>query len=107
MSHDFSPQPIGSRTVPPDPSITSAIGRHHTLPTAVTDLVDNSIDAGATQVLVRFLLRGVHPVGLMVIDDAEGMDSAAIDVAMTYAKKRAYGGSANSAISGSDSRRPR
>lgn len=86
------PQPIGSKIVPPDPSITSAIGRHHTLATAVADLVDNSIDFGATHVLVRFVMHGARPVGLQVIDNASGMDSAAIDDAMTYAKKREYKG---------------
>lgn len=86
------PQPVGSKIVPPDPSITSAIGRHHTLATAVADLVDNSIDFGATHVLVRFLMQGARPVGLQVIDNASGMDSAAIDDAMTYAKKREYQG---------------
>jgi hypothetical protein len=87
-----APQPVGSKIVPPDPSITSAIGRHHTLATAVADLVDNSIDFGATHILVRFLMKGARPVGLQVIDDASGMDSAAIDDAMTYAKKREYKG---------------
>jgi hypothetical protein len=84
------PEPVGSRVIPPDPSITSAIGRHHTLVTAVADLVDNSIDAGAKNVLVRFLMHGERPVGLHVIDDASGMDSVGIDDAMTYAKKREY-----------------
>ncbi|MEV0950872.1 ATP-binding protein [Promicromonospora sp. NPDC050249] len=87
-----APQPVGSRVVAPDPSITSAIGRHHTLVTAVADLVDNSIDAGATNVLVRFLVHGARPVGLRVVDDASGMDSSDIDHAMTYARKRDYDG---------------
>lgn len=87
-----TPQPVGSRVVPPDPSITSAIGRHHTLVTAVADLVDNSIDAGATSILIRFRMDGARPVGLQVIDNASGMDSAGIDDAMTYAKKREYRG---------------
>ena len=37
MGADPAPQPIASRVVPPDPSITSAIGRHHTLESAVAD----------------------------------------------------------------------
>lgn len=89
-----SMEPIASRTVPPDPSITSAIGRHHTLETAVADLVDNSIDAGASHVLVRFMMEGARPVGLQVIDDGNGMDTAAIDNAMTYACRRDYDGRA-------------
>lgn len=92
MGSASTPQPVGSRVVPPDPSITSAIGRHHTLVTAVADLVDNSIDFGATHIVVRFLMRGARPVGLRVIDDAAGMDTVAIDDAMTYAKKREYDG---------------
>lgn len=92
MGVTSAPQPVGSKIVPPDPSITSAIGRHHTLATAVADLVDNSIDFGATHVLVRFLMEGPRPVGLQVIDNASGMDSVAIDDAMTYAKKREYKG---------------
>ncbi|MBD0022535.1 ATP-binding protein [Gordonia pseudamarae] len=92
MASMSAPQPIGSRVAPPDPSITSAIGRHHTLASAVADLVDNSVDCGAAHVLVRFLMRGARPVGLRVIDDASGMDSAGIDNAMTYARKRDYRG---------------
>lgn len=90
MSAAPAPQPVSSRQVDPDPSITSAIGRHHSLATAVADLVDNSIDAGARHVLVRFVTRNRQPVGLEVIDDGKGMDSAAIDAAMTYARKRDY-----------------
>lgn len=92
MVERFTPQPVGSKVVPPDPSITSAIGRHHTLATAVADLVDNSIDVGATSILIRFLVDSVRPVGLQVIDNGPGMDSAGIDDAMTYAKKRQYKG---------------
>lgn len=92
MEAGSAPRPIGSRVVPPDPSITSAIGRHHTLATAIADLVDNSVDFGATNVLVRFLMDGESPIGLQVIDDASGMDSAGIDDAMVFAKKREYKG---------------
>jgi len=84
------PQPVSRRQVDPDPSITSAIGRHHSLATAVADLVDNSIDAGARNVLIRFITRGGYAEGLEVIDDGKGMDTPAIDEAMTYARKRAY-----------------
>lgn len=84
------PTPIGSRRVEPDPSITSAIGRHHSLTSALTDLVDNSIDAKATHVLIRFLQRDERGVGLLVVDDGTGMDSSGIDQAMTYARRRDY-----------------
>lgn len=82
------PRVVEEHRVDPDPSITSAIGRHHTLATAVTDLVDNSIDAGARSVLVRVLQREQRAVGLLVVDDGRGMDSDAIDVAMGYAHRK-------------------
>ena len=90
MTGHRAPQPVDSKIVPPDPSITSAIGRHHTLATAVADIVDNSIDAGAERVLVRLLMDNARPAGLQVIDDGAGMDTAGIDDAMTYARKRGY-----------------
>lgn len=90
MSTYDRPQVIGSRTLPPDPSLVSTIGLHHSLPTAIADLVDNSIDAEATNVLIRMLQRDGRIVGLVVIDDGKGMDDDTIDAAMTYAHKREY-----------------
>jgi len=86
-----TPRVVSVRDVPPDPTIAKAVGRHHTLSTAVADLVDNSIDAAATQILVRFIANDGAVIGLRVIDDGRGMDSAKLDEAMTFAKKREYG----------------
>jgi len=86
-----APRIRGFRDVPPDPSIASAVGRHHSFETAIADLVDNSIDAGASRVLVRLLERDGAIVGLRLIDDGKGMDGDAIDAAMTFARKRDYG----------------
>lgn len=78
--------PVSSVQVAPDPAITSTIGCHHSLGTAVADLVDNSIDAGARTVLIRFVLRDGAAVGLQVVDDGCGMDTRSIDAAMQYAR---------------------
>lgn len=78
------------REVPPDPSIATAVGRHHTFETAIADLVDNSLDAGATRVLVRFLESDGAVTGLQVIDNGMGMDTSQIDQAMEFARKREY-----------------
>ncbi|MGP5641613.1 ATP-binding protein, partial [Brachybacterium tyrofermentans] len=56
----------------------------------MADLVDNSIDADARNVVVRFVTRGGSPAGLEVIDDGRGMDSATVDDAMEYGHKRDY-----------------
>lgn len=83
---------VGERMVPPDPSIAAAVGRHHSFETAVADLIDNSIDAGAQHVLVRFVQQSGVITGLRIVDDGSGMDSESIDGAMTFARKRDYGG---------------
>lgn len=84
------PEGYNRRPVPMNEGLANDIGMHHTLPSAVADLVDNSIDAGAELVRVRLLLEGERPVGLQVVDDGGGMDAVAIDRAMTYAGRRDY-----------------
>lgn len=68
-----------------------ALGLHHTASTAVADLIDNSLDAGARRVLVRFLQSGQQVTGLRIIDDGRGMDAVTIDGAMRYGLHRTYG----------------
>lgn len=67
-----------------------ALGLHHTLSTAVADLIDNSVDAGAEHVLVRFIQEGRHIVGLRVVDDGRGMDERRLDAAVRYGVPREY-----------------
>ncbi|EAR26286.1 hypothetical protein A20C1_10404 [marine actinobacterium PHSC20C1] len=86
-----APRIVRVRDVPADSSITRAVGRHHTFETAIADLIDNSIDVSAANVLVRFVQKAGAIVGLRVIDDGSGMDAVTIDDAMTFAHKREYG----------------
>lgn len=90
MSAYGRPVVVGNKILPPDPSLVSSIGLHHSLPTAIADLVDNSVDAGAEHVLVRILRTAGRATGLLLIDDGKGMDAGTIDAAMTYAHKRDY-----------------
>jgi hypothetical protein len=39
---------------------------------AVADVIDNSIDANAQNILVRFILRKQKPLDLVIWDDATG-----------------------------------
>ncbi len=82
-----------SVTLPPDPHIMDAIGGNHRLETAVADLVDNSIDANATRVLVRFVVADDRIPSFYVIDDGDGMTRSQIDAAMTAGSVRTYGSS--------------
>jgi len=80
----------GSVQLIPDPRSLEALGRNHTLEAAIAELVDNSIDAGARHVLVRFVRDGGRLVRLLVIDDGCGMSKDEIDVAMTVGGSREY-----------------
>lgn len=93
MTDTTRPIAVETRRVDPDPSIASAVGRHHSLATAVADLVDNSVDAHARNILIRVLQRDERAVGLLVVDDGDGMDAVGIDRAMGYAHRREYGSS--------------
>jgi hypothetical protein len=79
-----------SRRLPPDPKLMEAIGLNHAFETAIADLVDNSVDAGAQRVLIRFVRDGDKLVALYVVDDGRGMDDDTIDKAMTVGGRRAY-----------------
>jgi histidine kinase/DNA gyrase B/HSP90-like ATPase len=80
----------GSVQLVPDPRSLEALGRNHTLEAALAELVDNSIDAGARHVLIRFVRDGGRLDRLLVIDDGSGMTDERIDVAMTVGGARSY-----------------
>ncbi len=89
----WSPEVPTSGTVdlPPDPRALDALGRNHSMETALADLVDNSIDASATHILIRFMQRDGRLVGLYVVDDGRGIAPQDIDSAMTVGGRRDYG----------------
>ncbi|MGC0363081.1 hypothetical protein ABH922_001065 [Rhodococcus sp. 27YEA15] len=91
MSDSAQIRAAGTTTFAADDSLAGAVGLHHSVLTALADLVDNSLDAGATHVLIRFVQDGTRIVSLMLIDDGSGMDSGTIDSAMTYGRRREYG----------------
>ncbi|WP_225850934.1 ATP-binding protein [Streptomyces sp. HPF1205] len=74
----------------PDRRALDGLGRNHSLRTALADLVDNSIDAGASHVLIRFIRKAGRLRGLYVVDNGRGMSAARIDVAMTLGGRRDY-----------------
>lgn len=76
--------------LPPDPHMMDAIGGNHRLETAVADLVDNSIDAGASRVLIRFVVSDHQVQSFYVVDDGMGIARDQIDGAMTVGGRRSY-----------------
>lgn len=77
-------------TLAPDPSVLDAIGRGHDLVTAIADLVDNSIDAAASTVRVRFVISNGHFLKVRITDDGRGMTAEQLTDAMTLGKRRDY-----------------
>ncbi|PDP89173.1 ATP-binding protein [Glycomyces fuscus] len=80
----------GTVDLPPDNRALDGLGRNHSLRTALADLVDNSIDAKASHVLIRFIRKAGRLCGLYVVDNGQGMSPTAIDVAMTLGGRREY-----------------
>lgn len=81
---------VERKVLVPDANLVKSLGARHDLATAVADLIDNGIDAGATRVLVIFETRDGEPVGLSVVDDGRGMDGATADEAMRIGGRREY-----------------
>jgi histidine kinase/DNA gyrase B/HSP90-like ATPase len=63
------------------------------LPSAVADLVDNSIDAGAENIDVTFADEGAGS-WIRIVDDGMGMSPRQLDEAMRYGSQRTYSSSA-------------
>ncbi|MEU6158255.1 ATP-binding protein [Streptomyces sp. NPDC047130] len=81
----------GSKRLPPAPrSVESLSHQGYSFEAAIADLIDNSIDAGATKVVISFLRDGDRLVSLLIIDDGRGMDEAGLDVAMTVGGQSEY-----------------
>lgn len=66
------------------------LGRNHSLETALADLVDNSVDAGATDTLIRIVRNAGRLCSLYVVDNGSGIAPEAIDDAMTLGGRRQY-----------------
>lgn len=61
------------------------------LPSAVADLVDNSIDAGATSIAIDVIRKGKSSF-IRVADNGRGMTDRVLDEAMRYGSRRSYDG---------------
>lgn len=71
--------------LPPDPSrlvkMLASVG--HTMPSAVADLVDNSISANATSIAITFgRPDGGHGRWMSIVDNGDGMDDVRLAEAM-------------------------
>ncbi|MEU1020699.1 ATP-binding protein [Streptomyces sp. NPDC005904] len=81
----------GSKQLPPDAGYGRALtNQGYDFEVAVADLIDNSIDAGARNVVVHFLRDDSRVTSLLIVDDGCGMDDNGLDAAMTVGRRRDY-----------------
>ncbi|WP_326694827.1 ATP-binding protein [Streptomyces sp. NBC_01766] len=85
----------GSTRLPPDAGYGRALtNQGYGFESAVADLIDNSIDAGANEIVVHFLRDSDRILTLLIIDNGKGMDDSSLDAAMTVGRLREYGADA-------------
>lgn len=81
----------GQKVIEADPRIVDAFKNiGYSMEAAIADLVDNSIDAHASLVLVRFLRTSDEILSLVVVDNGRGMRNSDIDGAMQFGGQRTY-----------------
>ncbi|MDJ1113389.1 sigma-70 family RNA polymerase sigma factor [Microbacterium dauci] len=87
----LAPDATDTLELPTDASILSAVGRGHSLASALSDLIDNSIDAGATRVGIRFVMRAGAVRSIRIRDDGCGMTAEQLERAMSLGRSRDHG----------------
>lgn len=78
------------KRIQPTADVLDALKQDYPIEASVADLIDNSIDAGATTILIRLFRRASRIVSLCIADDGRGMTDEEIDLAMQFAARRKY-----------------
>ena len=87
---EVAPMPRRTTVIPSAARLmTSLRDIGYDLPSAVADLVDNSIDAGATTVRIDVCRKGERSF-IRIADDGRGMTERVLDEAMRYGSRRTY-----------------
>ena len=71
-------------------SILDALEKDYPFEASLADLIDNSIDAEADKVLIRFHIKKATIKAVFIIDNGKGMSEETLREAMQFAKKRKY-----------------
>ncbi|HJX83255.1 MAG TPA: ATP-binding protein, partial [Candidatus Angelobacter sp.] len=88
----FAVRAIRVEKLPPNPKGTAqALQRvGYTLEDALADLIDNSIDANARKVLLRFFRDSTKLTRVAIVDDGGGMDETTLHQAMQFGVQIAH-----------------
>lgn len=86
------PERINSKKLPPDPEGTAAFMSRigYSLEEALSDIIDNSIDAEAKSVVVRFICSKDRIAQIVVADDGHGMLPDELHKAMQYGVRQPH-----------------
>lgn len=88
---DLPEENFRKKVVPHDPKLADLVSQvDYEMPAAIAELLDNSIDAGARNILIRFIRIKGRLKEVLVVDDGKGIDEKDFDKAMTYARQRDY-----------------
>lgn len=81
---------VSTEEIPPDPAnlITALRQIGYTLEQSIADLIDNSINAEARKVLVRFVHDGKNIQRLVIADDGDGMNAKKLREAMKFGSEQ-------------------
>ncbi|MER9385527.1 ATP-binding protein [Mesorhizobium sp. M0435] len=93
-SLDAIPSSNGTRKLPPNAErLVGMLGdAGHRLPTAVADIIDNSIEAGATEIDITFdPPNNGHGRWMVIRDNGTGMDAQTLDEALRIGSDTTYG----------------
>jgi hypothetical protein len=86
------PKPAGTKSLPHDPRLSEIVTKiDYEMPAAISELVDNSVDAESKHILIRVIQNKEGLESLFVIDDGNGIRAEDFDEAMRYARQRSYG----------------
>lgn len=82
---------INQINLPIDSNALEGLGTHHSLRSAIADIIDNSVSAGASVVLVRFIQSQGRIIGVQIVDNGRGMTPQGLVDGMTVGRRRQYG----------------
>jgi len=86
------PTPTGYKVIEPSPDIVRVVTNvEYSTDAAIADIVDNSIDANATRVLIRVVGTLSEVEHVLIVDNGKGMSNSEIDSAMSFGRRREYG----------------
>lgn len=91
MMTEKDPRVVDHVKAPPHDSIQEVLTKApYPLPNAIAELVDNSLDAGATRISVRFRRNAERATAIQVIDNGSGIPRESFNDVMKFAWKSTH-----------------